>query len=364
MNIKILTAIILAAVILLTSYPAIAQQSVAAKNKYKIAKNMAMSGRLKDAEKELEDALKLDGHYGDALYLMGLIQIENKNYEKAVECFKKVISEQPKFYTARLYLANAYMAMNDVQKATEQVDYYITNMPSDASGHYAKGVLCYMAGDLNGAVKAWDKAISLQKEHAYAHYNRGVALFRLDKHDEGINSVKKALELKTTNAVYRFTLAHMQYLHGRTSDAMKEFKYLEEAAPSAHTGLTAAGFRLLTEEKYDEAAAKADEALKIEGSFSPAMELKSMALEKKEDFDGAIKMCEQILKNDKNDKNASERIKLLKELKEKKAAEAVKSEDGSSGNSSETETTGSEESEKNAEDASGATKSENEEEEE
>ncbi len=298
-----------------------AQQSVAAKNKYKVAKNMAMSGRLQEAEKELEEALKLDGHYGDALYLMGLIQIENKKYEKAVEFFKKVISEQPKFYTARLYLANAYMAMNDTQKATEQVDYYITNMPSDASGHYAKGVICYINGDLNGSIKAYDKAISLQKEHAYALYNRGVALFRLGQKDEGINSVKKALELKTTNSIYRFTLANMQYLAGRTSDAMKEFKYLEEAAPNAHTGLTAAGYRLFSEEKYDEAIAKADEALKLEESFSFAMELKSMALEKKGEFDEAIKLCENILKQDKNDKNASERIKTLKELKEKQALE-------------------------------------------
>lgn len=303
--------------------PVFAQQSVAAKNRYKIAKNFAVSGNLDAAERELTEALRLDGHYGDALYLMGLVQSEKKNYEKAIEFFKKVISEHPKFYTARLHLASAFLAMDERDKASEQIDYYVTNMPSDPEGHYAKGCLYYVKGDLNAAVKSWDKAISLKREHVYSHYNRGIALFWLGRRDDGISSVERALELKTTSLPFRFTLGRLRYISGRTVDAGKEFKYLAEASPESHIGLVSAGYLLLSEKKYDEAAAKADAALKIDPSFSPAMELKSYALEGKGEYDEAIRLCEEILKGDGNDRNASERMSSLKSLRDSRPSGAA-----------------------------------------
>ena len=293
-----------------------AQQTVGARNKYKIAKNMFYSGMYQDAEKELEGALKIDGHYADALWLMGLTKMALNKNEEAVECFKRVTSEQPKHYPARLYLANLYMALNQQEKASEQIEYYITNMPADPNGHYAKGVLEYSKGNLTNAIKLWDKSISLNKDLPYPHYNKGIALFLLNNKDDAIKSIAKALELTSnTNNTYRFTLGYFKYLTDKKEEAMKEFKYIAEAEQETVEGLTSSGFVLFSEEKYDEALAKCDEALKKNEEFTASMMLKAYILEKQNKYDEAIEACSLIEKTDKNDKTATKYIEELKKAK-------------------------------------------------
>ncbi len=293
-----------------------AQQTVGARNKYKIAKNMFYSGMYQDAEKELEAALKMDGHYADALWLMGLTKMALNKNEEAVECFRRVTAEQPKHYPARLYLANLYMSLNQQEKASEQIEYYITNMPADPNGHYAKGVLEYSKGNLTNAIKLWDKSISLNKDLPYPHYNRGIALFLLDKKDDAIKSIAKALELTSNaNNTYRFTLGYFKYLTDKKDEAMKEFKYIAEAEQETVEGLTSSGFVLFSENKYDEALAKCDEAFKKNAEFTASMMLKAYILEKQNKYDEAIEACNLIEKADKNDKTATKYIEELKKAK-------------------------------------------------
>ncbi len=307
---------ILVVIFLSSSLSVFAQQSVAAKNRYKVAKNMFTSGQYESAEKELEEALKLDAHYGDALYLAGLTKLNLKKYSESETFFKRLISEQPKFYTARLYLASVYLALDDIKKAEEQVEYYITNMSADPAGHYSKGVLKYKEGKLNEALQAWEKALSLDKDHVYSLYNKGVVLFLQDKTEEALKFIEKALSLRSNNyPPYRFTIAHIKYLTGKIDEALKEFKYLSESDPSSVIGLTSSGFAKLCEKKYDEALTDVEDALKLE-KFSPALELKSYILEEKKEYLEALKCCEEILEKDQNNKIARNRIDILKEKAE------------------------------------------------
>ena len=98
---------------------------------------------------------------------------------------------------------------------------------------------------------------------------------------------------------------------------MKEFKYIAEAEQATAEGLTSSGFVLLSENKYDEALAKCDEALKKNAEFTAAMMLKAYILEKQNKYDEAIESCNLIEKTDKNDKTA---IKYIEDLKKAKIA--------------------------------------------
>jgi Tfp pilus assembly protein PilF len=290
-----------------------AQQSVAARNRYKVAKNMFTQGRYEDAEKELTESLKLDGRYSDALFLMGLTKWQLKQHDEAIKYFEQVIRQEPKYYTARLYLATVCLENGNVSRAEDQVKFYMQNQPSEPDGYYAMGVIHYKNGDLPKAIELWEKALSVDNNHASSWCNKGLALYLLGKKDEALASIEKALSIKTANTnLYRFLRGCINYDTGNKDEAFKDLKYLAELIPATTIGLTSSAIMLAEEQKWDEALEKANSALKIEPLFQKALEIKAVCLEHKEDLDGAINCLDTILKHDANQKQIATKKDNLK----------------------------------------------------
>jgi tetratricopeptide (TPR) repeat protein len=59
-----------------------------------------------------------------------------------------------------------------------------------------RGIQEYKAGDLEGAIASWEKALDIQPDLHEAWYNRGIALNDLGRYEEAVASYDKALELK------------------------------------------------------------------------------------------------------------------------------------------------------------------------
>ncbi len=313
--------------IILFTADAFAQQSVSARNRYKVAKNMFSSGRYQEAEKELTESLKLDGRYSDALFLMGLTKWQLKEYDESVKYLEQVIRQEPKFFTARLYLATVCLEKNDLSRAEEQAKFYMTNATSDPNGYYAMGVISYKKGDLPKSLEFWDKAISLDKNHASSYYNKALVLYLQGKTQESIASIDKALAVKTANLnLYRFSKACINYFSGDKDEAIKEFSYLSELIPSTVIGLTSASMLALHESRWQDAINKADDALSIDPLFQKALEVKAAALENSGDIGGAVTCLETIVKNDPNQKYVSEKLASLKIRGNEKTEETEKTE--------------------------------------
>jgi len=306
--------LLLLLILILLSSGVFAQQSVAAKNRYKVAKNMFSAARYADAEKELYESLKLDGKYSDALFLMGLTKWQLKQYDEAVKYLEQVIRQEPKYYTARLYLASVCLEKDEIARAEEQVKFYMSNQPSDPSGYYAMGVIHYKKGDLTKSVEMWDKAISVDKNHASSYYNKALALYLLDKNEDALFALNKAFAIKTANTnLYRFAKGCINYETGKKEEGLKDIKYLSELIPATVIGLTCLAILSADKEDWDEALQNADSALKLDPLFQKALEIKALALENKGDIDGALTCLETILKNDINQKKIEKRIKTIKE---------------------------------------------------
>lgn len=290
-----------------------AQQSVAARNHYKVAKNHFTLGKYSEAEKELAESLKLDGHYSDSLFLMALTKWQLKKLDDAQKYIEQVMRQEPRYFIARLYYASILTDRNELSKAEEQIKFYITNNPSDAQGYYAQGVIRYKKGDPQSALESWDKALSLDKKHVYSHYNKGIALEALGKHKEALASLAKALELKSNNSnKYRFAIAAIKYNSDDKKDALKDFKYLSELIPSTSEGLVSAAYLALDAAEWDEALKKAEEALKSEPDFVEALKVKAAVLESTEKYEEAAQLLEIIYKKDPNQKFLQSRIETLR----------------------------------------------------
>ena len=88
----------------------------------------------------------------------------------------------------------------------------------------AQAVDLHQAGDILGAIAAYEAALKLQPDNAGAHSNLGAALVRLGRFDAGIDHYTRALALDPSNVGFRFNLGLAYYKGGDVPRAAGELE--------------------------------------------------------------------------------------------------------------------------------------------
>src|SRR5207245_9445203 len=70
----------------------------------------------------------------------------------------------------------------------------VTEFPNDSEGHYNLGNALLTKGDSQGAIAAYEKALSIQSRYPAAHYNLGIALDQNGRIDEAIAQYQQAVQ--------------------------------------------------------------------------------------------------------------------------------------------------------------------------
>ncbi len=115
----------------------------------------------------IDMALELDQEYFEAWYLKGAIYVETGKYEKAAECFSKVLEINPSHAQTELNLAISHMYLKDYDKAFELFDYIIANYPElEAEALFYKGESNFYLHNTEEACANWKDAALLGDEYA------------------------------------------------------------------------------------------------------------------------------------------------------------------------------------------------------
>jgi tetratricopeptide (TPR) repeat protein len=79
-------------------------------------------GRWAEAEKALLQSLEVDPQKVEAVVNLGHLYKENKEYDKALEYFKKAISLNPRMMDVRLALSDLYFRLQELEELVGQCD--------------------------------------------------------------------------------------------------------------------------------------------------------------------------------------------------------------------------------------------------
>ena len=167
---------------------------------------------------------------------------DEKNYNKAIECYNKAIALDPGDACAYSNLGSAYGAQGDIVKAMEWLNKALVIDSDFADAYYNLGFAYYQNSDYNKAIenlnkaialkssfpvavsyhilgnayfgaRNYDKAIELQNKaiaqypgYADAYNSRGIVYARLGRKQEAKRDFMKACELEPNEAVYAFNL--------------------------------------------------------------------------------------------------------------------------------------------------------------
>jgi len=102
---------------------------------------------------------------------------------------------------------------------------------------FAKGVALHQAGDIIGAIDAYEQALEVKPWRLDARSNLGAAFVRLGRFDEAVEQYRKALETDSGSVPVRFNLGLALYKSGRIEEAAAEFQGTLDRDPSQQAAL-------------------------------------------------------------------------------------------------------------------------------
>lgn len=139
------------------------------KTSYAVA--LITAGGLSEAQKELEDVLKVFPHSGMALFHLGRVYLKKEEHEKVVEMFKKFTETQPGNPEGHINLGLALMAMNDMASAEKEFLIALEIAPSNTVAMINLGLLYLKTGRADLARKEWEAVLAIDPANPVARRN-------------------------------------------------------------------------------------------------------------------------------------------------------------------------------------------------
>lgn len=232
------------------------------------------AGRFPDAERACREALSIDPNHADANYLLGLLLLQQRRVELAVDQIKKAIALRP-----------------DV-----------------AEFHGNLGFALRAIGRLDEAAVHCERAIALQPNYPIAYVNLGSIRRQQGRFDDAVRAFQSSLRVDPNLVAAWMNLGNALRDQGKPADALAAYQraaVLEPSNPDVHFSVASMLGQL---ERPIEATASFQTALRLNPRHLPALMNYGLLLRTQNDFEGAVNVFMQALQIDPNNADVHERL--------------------------------------------------------
>jgi tetratricopeptide (TPR) repeat protein len=164
------------------------------------------AGRIQEAIKHYEQALRIKRDYADARNNLGVALVQAGRVQEAIEHFEQALRLDPGFAGAHNNLGAALEQAGRVQEAIGQYEQALRIKPDFAEAHNNLGAALLQAGKIQEAIKHYEQALRIKPDYAEAHYNLGDSLGQEGRVQEAIGQYEQALRIKPEYAEARAKL--------------------------------------------------------------------------------------------------------------------------------------------------------------
>lgn len=189
--------------------------------------------KIKDYEKATEcyeKVLNLKPNYIEALNAYGLFhRIKTNNYKYAIELYTRVIGLHPKDFGIFHRRSACKEGLKDYNGAIEDAFSHIENTnKSSADNYISVALIKFRIDDFEGTIKDCTEAINVNAKSDFAYYIRGKAKFSISNFKDACEDFKKSIEIiiqsnKNNNANERFGVGKLKY-YGKAKFEMQEYR--------------------------------------------------------------------------------------------------------------------------------------------
>jgi tetratricopeptide (TPR) repeat protein len=213
--------------------------------------------------RELEALTRLDAGFGPAFLELGRVALVLGDAPRALAALERGVALRAGDPEAQSALGIAYLATGDARRALARLKLAARIEPS-AERLANLGTAFMMRGQVEDAVRAYERAVELAPSDPRAHGDLGTAYLAANRADEAVRHLRRAVELAPDRATFWSNLGYAQQLGGRLDEAIATYRKalaLDSRLGSAWINLATA---LARQGKLDEAQAALDRAFAID----------------------------------------------------------------------------------------------------
>lgn len=167
------------------------------------ANELSAQGNDKQALKAIQTHLRKSPHDIEALNLAGTLAVRLESWTFAEKHFAGTLAIDKDNIYALHILFNVFKLTNRLDKATALLDRILELEPDNVLALNEKGALLSGQGDMDSALRAFDKCIQIDPLFEMAYRNLYAALVTTSRYEEAVLIAKLAIQKTTTD--YRYT---------------------------------------------------------------------------------------------------------------------------------------------------------------
>ncbi|EAQ77997.1 tetratricopeptide repeat protein [Blastopirellula marina] len=252
-------------------------------------------GKRDEALEHLEHALGLEPKHGQAWFAKGCVMSESGRTRDAAHCYLQALQYAPAYAALILFdLGNCFRDMGEGERALECFQSVTELDPENADGWINQGVVLDNLGRPEEAIPCYDAAIRLAPEDVDAWANRGNCLRALCEFTDAIACYEKALEL---NPQSRAALAGRGICVAELGEPERGLSLLDQCqSDPPFPPLLIERATILTQlERFEEAIADIDQAVRLGANFPEAWSNRGECLVRLGQFPEAVISFETAL---------------------------------------------------------------------
>jgi len=167
--------------------------------------------------------------FADAIFLLGVIALEHRNFGKAAEVLERAIrldASQPRYYAQ---LARCLLALSRPRPALEAAGKALSLQPEDALTLDTIGVVMTRTGSHAQALQAFERAVAREPDIPAYLYNLGTSLQFSGRFTEAEHALRRVLQLDASSFRTWTALAQIAGRPFAPADVQRLTRALEQA---------------------------------------------------------------------------------------------------------------------------------------
>ncbi|WP_411768380.1 tetratricopeptide repeat protein [Winogradskyella sp. A3E31] len=170
----------------------------------------------------------------------GIQYHDNREYDKAIETYKRALKIAPNSTLVNYEIALSYFSKGDYKEAVKYSD-VVLKQDKDLllQAYMTKGSALDMLGKTKESIKLFNKAIKKTEGHYLLYYNLGLNYYKISDLENAEDNIIKAIELNPNHSSSHLILASIHNQKGNSVQTLLSSHYFLFLEPNSQRSLDA-----------------------------------------------------------------------------------------------------------------------------
>lgn len=252
--------------------------------------------KLDDARKIYEQVLAQQANHFDALYLLGTLSAQLKQFALAVDLLSKASQINPQHTVCYVNRGIALQALQRFDDAVLSFDQAIKIKPDYAQAYYHRANVLQELQRLDAALSDYDQALAIDPDYFQVYYNRGNVLHQLQRREAALWNYDQAIRINSEHAEFYANRGIVLLELNRLDAALSSFDFALQLNPDTALSHAHRAAALQKLRRFEEALCSYDQAISLQAECAEHHYNRALVLHELQRLEDALLSYDQAIR--------------------------------------------------------------------